>query len=76
MSDTEVNIISDDLLEPTENNHIDQILPNPPNKIENNIQIQVTTDLDVNCPICFEPWTNIGEHRICTLKCGHLFGRR
>jgi len=27
------------------------------------------------CPICFEPWTNSGEHRIASLKCGHFFGR-
>ena len=23
---------------------------------------------------CLEPWTNSGEHRICSLKCGHFFG--
>ena len=27
------------------------------------------------CPICFEPWTNSGDHRISSLKCGHFFGR-
>ena len=27
------------------------------------------------CPICFEPWTNSGEHRISSLKCGHFFGK-
>ena len=27
------------------------------------------------CPICFEPWTNSGEHRIASLKCGHFFGQ-
>ncbi|XP_045463560.1 E3 ubiquitin-protein ligase RFWD3-like [Harmonia axyridis] len=26
------------------------------------------------CPICLDNWTNSGEHRICCLKCGHLFG--
>ncbi|KAK6477256.1 E3 ubiquitin-protein ligase RFWD3 isoform X1 [Huso huso] len=26
------------------------------------------------CSICFEPWTNAGEHRLSTLRCGHLFG--
>nr|CAH7736730.1 unnamed protein product [Callosobruchus chinensis] len=26
------------------------------------------------CPICLDNWTNTGEHRICSLKCGHLFG--
>jgi len=28
-----------------------------------------------NCPICLEPWTSSGKHRICSLRCGHLFGR-
>ncbi|XP_053347190.1 E3 ubiquitin-protein ligase RFWD3 [Clarias gariepinus] len=27
-----------------------------------------------NCPICFEPWTTSGDHRLATLRCGHLFG--
>ncbi|KAG0718921.1 E3 ubiquitin-protein ligase RFWD3 [Chionoecetes opilio] len=26
------------------------------------------------CPICFDPWANMGEHRLVSLKCGHLFG--
>lgn len=26
------------------------------------------------CPVCLEAWTNCGDHRICSLKCGHLFG--
>ncbi|XP_036808249.1 E3 ubiquitin-protein ligase RFWD3 isoform X2 [Oncorhynchus mykiss] len=26
------------------------------------------------CSICFEPWTTSGEHRLSTLRCGHLFG--
>ncbi|CAM6094978.1 unnamed protein product [Calypogeia fissa] len=32
-------------------------------------------DDSVVCPICMEPWTNSGEHRICALACGHLFGQ-
>ncbi|GBG81188.1 hypothetical protein CBR_g31861 [Chara braunii] len=27
------------------------------------------------CMICMEPWTGTGSHRICSLGCGHLFGR-
>lgn len=27
------------------------------------------------CPICLEPWAAGGVHRICCLRCGHLFGR-
>lgn len=26
------------------------------------------------CSICFEPWSNSGDHRLSSLKCGHLFG--
>merc|ERR1712096_73730 len=26
------------------------------------------------CTICFESWSNSGEHRISSLKCGHFFG--
>ncbi|KAH9554388.1 hypothetical protein CY35_08G061300 [Sphagnum magellanicum] len=29
----------------------------------------------VTCPICMEAWTSIGSHRICSLACGHLFGK-
>lgn len=26
------------------------------------------------CPICMDYWSNSGEHRLCSLRCGHLFG--
>jgi len=26
------------------------------------------------CTICFESWSNSGEHRIASLRCGHFFG--
>ncbi|KAL6273654.1 hypothetical protein ACE6H2_024346 [Prunus campanulata] len=26
------------------------------------------------CPICLDAWTNDGDHRICCLPCGHVFG--
>ncbi|KAK4799382.1 hypothetical protein SAY86_024747 [Trapa natans] len=26
------------------------------------------------CPICMEPWTNDGDHHICCLPCGHIYG--
>ena len=28
-----------------------------------------------SCTICLEPWTNTGYHRLCCLKCGHLYGK-
>jgi E3 ubiquitin-protein ligase RFWD3 len=27
------------------------------------------------CIICLESWTNFGAHRLCSLRCGHLFGK-
>lgn len=31
-------------------------------------------DSDQACPICLEQWTSSGNHRLCCLRCGHLFG--
>ncbi|XP_034947715.1 E3 ubiquitin-protein ligase RFWD3-like isoform X2 [Chelonus insularis] len=31
-------------------------------------------DLGRLCPICMDYWNNSGEHRLCSLRCGHLFG--
>lgn len=28
------------------------------------------------CPICNKEWTNNGIHRIVSIKCGHVFGKR
>ncbi|XP_020157641.1 uncharacterized protein [Aegilops tauschii subsp. strangulata] len=27
------------------------------------------------CPVCMEPWTCSGDHRICCIPCGHVYGR-
>ncbi|KAJ2710664.1 RING finger and WD repeat domain-containing protein 3 [Coemansia spiralis] len=27
------------------------------------------------CSVCLEPWTVSGQHRVVSLKCGHLFGQ-
>ncbi|KAL6847588.1 hypothetical protein ACP4OV_022614 [Aristida adscensionis] len=27
------------------------------------------------CCVCMEPWTCYGEHRICCIPCGHVYGR-
>ncbi|XP_059077633.1 protein argonaute 2 isoform X2 [Cryptomeria japonica] len=29
----------------------------------------------LNCPICWEPWSQSGEHNACSLSCGHFFGK-
>ncbi|KAK9153889.1 hypothetical protein Sjap_001369 [Stephania japonica] len=26
------------------------------------------------CPICLEPWSSVGDHYVCCLPCGHLYG--
>lgn len=44
------------------------------NRINNDEQNQEDED-GMNCPICLELWTNAGDHRLCALKCGHLFGQ-
>ncbi|CAI9095789.1 OLC1v1031804C1 [Oldenlandia corymbosa var. corymbosa] len=28
----------------------------------------------LTCPICMDSWTATGEHQVCCLPCGHLFG--
>lgn len=33
-------------------------------------------DADQKCSICLEGWSNYGEHRLCCLRCGHLFGHK
>jgi len=36
---------------------------------------QSTSDDEARlCPICYDPWTNSGPHRIVSAPCGHLFG--
>lgn len=32
------------------------------------------SDDDQRCSICLEIWSNAGDHRLCSLRCGHLFG--
>ncbi|ESW34775.1 hypothetical protein PHAVU_001G180000 [Phaseolus vulgaris] len=41
----------------------------------NGSQGNVHTDIDgLFCPICMDVWTNNGEHHICCLPCGHIYG--
>ena len=28
----------------------------------------------LHCSICMEEWTTVGDHHICSLSCGHMFG--
>lgn len=34
-----------------------------------------TTFSATECPICFDPCTNEGDHRLVATRCGHLFGK-
>ena len=33
-----------------------------------------SVDPSQKCPICLGAWSSTGEHRLCSLRCGHLFG--
>uniref|UniRef100_A0ACD5TSN6 Uncharacterized protein n=1 Tax=Avena sativa TaxID=4498 RepID=A0ACD5TSN6_AVESA len=35
----------------------------------------VTTPPVPTCSVCMEPWTCNGDHRICCIPCGHVYGR-
>ncbi|XP_014484874.1 PREDICTED: E3 ubiquitin-protein ligase RFWD3-like [Dinoponera quadriceps] len=41
---------------------------------DTNLNESNVEDSDQACPICMEQWTSSGEHRLCCLRCGHLFG--
>lgn len=51
---------------------------NENDSVENNInESDNESDNDgITCGICFDYWTSNGPHRICSLRCGHLFGKR
>lgn len=47
----------------------------PPKKQETPIPAAALEEEEGDtCAICFEPWTNAGDHRLSALRCGHLFG--
>ncbi|XP_058793186.1 E3 ubiquitin-protein ligase RFWD3 [Phymastichus coffea] len=48
---------------------LDETVENQPGILHND-----SSDEDQRCPICLEVWSNAGEHRLCSLRCGHLFG--
>ncbi|XP_015191143.1 PREDICTED: E3 ubiquitin-protein ligase RFWD3-like [Polistes dominula] len=43
--------------------------------LEHNNDKSITEDSHQSCPICMDLWTATGDHRLCCLRCGHLFGR-
>lgn len=38
-------------------------------------RVQRDDDDGMTCSVCLDVWTSAGAHRLCALKCGHLFGR-
>ncbi|XP_029464758.1 E3 ubiquitin-protein ligase RFWD3 isoform X2 [Rhinatrema bivittatum] len=52
-----------------------QIKQKSPLKKADVASVRAEDDDDADtCAICFEPWTNAGQHRLSALRCGHLFG--
>lgn len=49
----------------------------PPIKVESPAKRRKVSSDDEDgalCPICLDNWMSTGEHRVCALRCGHLFG--
>lgn len=52
------------------------IISPSPKKAEKLLSVSILGDDDdgATCPICLDHWDMSGEHRLTSLKCGHLFG--
>lgn len=50
-------------------------LPNGTKRSYETMRADRSDEEDQNCAICLEMWSNVGDHRLCCLKCGHLFGK-
>ncbi|NXP08730.1 RFWD3 ligase, partial [Thinocorus orbignyianus] len=48
----------------------------PQKKLEPSVPAALDEEEGDTCTICFEQWTNAGDHRLSALRCGHLFGYR
>ncbi|XP_071423308.1 E3 ubiquitin-protein ligase RFWD3 isoform X1 [Pithys albifrons albifrons] len=47
----------------------------PLKKVEPSVPVaQLDEEEGDTCSICFDQWTNAGDHRLSALRCGHLFG--
>lgn len=58
----------------TENEQNISIIKKKEVTLDNKRKLEDYDDEGSLCPICFDNWTTSGEHRLCSLKCGHLFG--
>lgn len=43
-------------------------------KTKENTMNEEDDDDGLTCPICLDSWEMSGDHRLVSLKCGHLFG--
>ncbi|KAH0535365.1 E3 ubiquitin-protein ligase RFWD3-like [Cotesia glomerata] len=43
-------------------------------KVDKPVEEDEDNDAGRLCPICMDFWSNSGDHRLCSLRCGHLFG--
>ncbi|KAJ3235447.1 hypothetical protein HDU81_000455 [Chytriomyces hyalinus] len=41
-----------------------------------NSTVNQNEEVTNECVICAAEWCTVGSHRVCSLKCGHLFGHR
>ncbi|XP_071709487.1 uncharacterized protein [Rutidosis leptorrhynchoides] len=76
----------EDEIDAYEREEVDEVVPAPvmaSPRVSNSVLIDSDgRNLDSNnsetdgltCPICFDAWTNSGDHQICCLPCGHLYG--
>jgi endogenous inhibitor of DNA gyrase (YacG/DUF329 family) len=71
-------------LDQEENDDVVLLEFHPQNNLPNNEQItdrkaptsMIAQDTgERECPICLDPFTKEGPHRIVSTKCGHLFGK-
>lgn len=50
--------------------------PEPTRAAKRSYGVMISEDDDgQTCPVCLDVWTSAGDHRLCCLKCGHLFGK-
>jgi len=49
--------------------------PTPPSQHHSPLRSIENSNEPEVCSICFDEWTNSGQHRIVSTPCGHLFGK-
>ncbi|XP_008549760.1 E3 ubiquitin-protein ligase RFWD3 [Microplitis demolitor] len=75
-------VVIDDDSDDTQNQDVDEEIEMAKKKLKLDIKTkedkaaEEDEDNDTGrlCPICMDYWSNSGDHRLCSLRCGHLFG--